>query len=111
MGTAVVYDWDCTGKIVQIKEDAIVNWDNEIVYTAAGPTRTMAPRPQHSKTELKLPNVSAPNGVGEFYKNFAAAVEGVAELAVKPEQCLRVMKVIDLLFESNRAGHGLGCSL
>ena len=37
--------------------------------------------------------------------------EGKAELIVKPEQALRVMKVIDAIFESNKTGRGIVCSI
>ena len=38
-------------------------------------------------------------------------VEGKAELIVKPEEALRVMKVIDLLFKSAEEGHGFACNI
>ena len=44
-GTAVVEGWGCHGKIVKLDTDEKMEWADDIVYTEAGPTRTMAPRP------------------------------------------------------------------
>ena len=100
-GTAIIYDWDSEGKIVKLNEDTSnMVWDEEIVYTAAGPTRSMAPRPKETTTEIPLPDVDV--DWMDFYRNFCFAVKGTAEQAVKPEQSLRVMKIIDAAFESSR---------
>jgi hypothetical protein len=108
-GTAVIEDWSCKGKIVQLNTDAEMAWDDEIVYTEAGPTRTMAPRPKQTLKELPLPEVNT--DWTDYYKNILAVLDGEAELIVKPEQALRVMKVIDLLFESEEKGCGLACHI
>ena len=76
--------------------------EDEIVYTAAGPTRTMAPRPVHTTQELELPDV--PAEWSSYYKNIAGVLDGREDLIVKPEQALRVMKGIDLIFQSNEKG-------
>ncbi|MBM6900982.1 hypothetical protein H6B10_14900 [Gemmiger formicilis] len=47
----------------------------------------------------------------DYYKNIVDVIDNGAELIVKPEQCLRVMKVIDLIFESDRQSHGLACRI
>lgn len=108
-GTLQIDDWSCTGKIVQLGTDAEMKWENDIVYTEAGPTRTMAPRPKHTTTELPLPEVQT--DWSEYYKNIADVLDGKAELIVRPEQALRVMTVIDLLFESAKQGCGLKCHI
>ena len=108
-GTAVIDNWDCEGKMVRLTSDEIMTWDNDIVYTSAGPTRTMAPRPKHTVTELALPEVKA--DWSEYYKNIAAVLDGREELIVRPEQCLRVMKVIDTIFESQKTGRGIACRI
>ena len=84
-------------------------WDDDIVYTAAGPTRTMAPRPAFTTVEEPLPQVET--DWSGYYRNLAEAIDGKAELIVKPEQCLRVMRVIDLAFQSQREGRSLSCHL
>jgi len=109
-GTAVIYNWDCEGKVVKLNEDAEdLSWDEVIVYTAAGPTRSMAPRPKETTIELPLPKTDAK--WAEFYMNVCAAINGTAELLVKPEQALRVMKVIDTFFESNRVKGPVSCNI
>lgn len=94
-GTLVVDDWNCTGKIVRCidKEDV---WEEEIVYTKAGPTKTMAPRNPNSTETITL---SEPTDVVDnltvVYNQLLDCVEGKADLTIKPEQALRVMKVME----------------
>lgn len=109
-GTAVVEDWACNGRVVQLREDADqMAWEDEIVYTEAGPTRTMAPRPAYTTKESPLPEIAT--DWSEYYGNLVDVLDRGADLIVKPEQCLRVMKVIDAVFESQRLGHGLSCRI
>ena len=108
-GTAVVEDWACNGKMVKLNTDEEMAWDDEIVYTEAGPTRTMAPRPKQTTAELELPKVET--DWADYYKNILDVIDNGAELIVKPEQSLRVMKGIDKTFESAALGHGLECYL
>ena len=109
-GTAVVEDWSCKGKTVQLRENAgQMAWDDDIVYTEAGPTRTMAPRPAYTTKEEPLPEVET--DWSDYYRNIVDVIDNKAELIVKPEQCLRVMKVIDLIFGSEKQGHGMSCRI
>ncbi len=108
-GTLVVEDWSCNGKIVKLDTDAEMEWDDDIVYTEAGPTRTMAPRPKSTTRELPLPEASP--DWSEFYKNIVATLDGKAELIVKPEQALRVMRVIDTAFAADEKRCGISCEI
>ncbi len=108
-GTIAVEDWDCRGEIVQLAQDGEMSWEDDIVYTSAGPTRTMAPRPAHTTRRLQLPKIESDSA--DYYCNVAAVIEGKEELIVRPEQCLRVMKVIDLAFLSHEKGVGLACHI
>ena len=109
-GTAVVDDWECHGKIVKLAENADeMAWEDDIVYTAAGPTRTMAPRPAHTTQVLDLPEENP--DWSEFYQNVMQVLENGAELIVKPEQCLRVMKVIDAIFACGEHGGTVQCRI
>ena len=108
-GTAESRNWACEGKMVQLKEDAQMKCEDDIVYTEAGPTRTMAPRPSFTMKELPLPEVTT--DWSDYYKNIVGVLEGREELLVKPEQALRVMKVIDLAFASNEQRQGLPCRI
>ena len=108
-GTLVIDDWACGGRIVQLREEGAMTWEDDIVYTEAGPTRTMAPRPAHTTVETALPEVEA--DWSAYYNNIVDVLEGKAALIVKPEQALRVMKVIDLLFASGEEGCGKSCRI
>ena len=104
-GTLMIENWACEGKIVKLKPDGELTWADDIVYTEAGPTRTMAPRPRHTTVELPLPQVKA--DWTEYYQNIVDVLDTGAELIVKPEQALRVMNVIDALFASQDTGCGI----
>ncbi|MBP5730556.1 MAG: gfo/Idh/MocA family oxidoreductase, partial [Clostridia bacterium] len=86
-----------------------LGWTAEIVYTEAGPTRTMAPRPRETTRELPLPEVNT--DWCDFYKNVVATIRGNASLIVTPEEEIRLMHVVDLLFESARQGRSIKCRL
>ncbi len=96
-GTLQIDDFSCAGKIVRANT-VEMKWDEGIVYTVAGPTRTMAPRPKESIEELSLPQMEC--DARDYYRNFRDADVNGAELAVKPEQAMRVMRVIDAAFQS-----------
>lgn len=106
-GTAAIEDWSCQGKIVKLNSEEAMEWADTIVYTEAGPTRTMAPRPSESTITLPLPEVETE--WTDYYRNIVGVLEGKAELIVKPEECLRVMKVIDAIFESARKNTSIAC--
>ncbi|RHP32078.1 Gfo/Idh/MocA family protein [Lachnotalea sp. AF33-28] len=108
-GTIVVEDWSCEGRVVQLKEDAALEWADDIVYTEAGPTRTMAPRPSYTTVTSKLPEVES--DWSDYYKNIIGVMEGAEELIVTPAQALRVMKVIELVFLAQEEGHGMKCRI
>ncbi len=100
-GTLVVDNWDCKGKIIRANLVEF-KWEEGVVYTSAGPTKTMAPRPIETIEEIELPKVSV--DCRDFYRNFVAAVEDREELIVTPKQALRLMKIIDAIFESAKRG-------
>lgn len=108
-GTVVINNWDCEGKIVKLATDKVLKWEDDIVYTAAGPTRTMAPRPDDTTKQLSLPDVQC--DWSDYYNNIIDVLDNGAELIVKPEQALRVMNLIDLIFESSRLRKPLECRI
>ncbi len=109
-GTVVVDNFKCEGKMVQVKKDGSeMDWEDVIVYTEAGPTRTMAPRPKYTTKEVDLPTVKS--DWADFYKNIVATIAGTEELIVKPEEALRVMKVIDLAFKASEQKCGISCRI
>lgn len=108
-GTMVVEDWAAHGRIVQLNTDEAMAWGDDIVYTEAGPTRTMAPRPPETTRELPLPEVQT--DWSDYYRNILGVMDGTAELIVRPEQALRVMKVIDAAFAAEEQGHSVACHI
>lgn len=108
-GTVSIEDWSCKGKIVKLKADTELTWSDDIVYTEAGPTRTMAPRPSYTTEVMELPEVTT--DWSDYYKNIIGVMEKNEELIVKPEQALRVMKVIEKVFESQIFGSTLACRI
>lgn len=107
-GTLVINDWDCNGRIVKANTVEF-KWEESIIHTSAGPTKTMAPRPKETIEELPLPKVET--DWTDYYKNYIAALEGRQELIVKPEEALRVMKVIDACFDSDKYGVAINCCI
>ena len=103
-GTLCVDNWDAQGKIIRAK-DMKTQWEEEIVYTSAGPTKTMAPRSSFTSEELPLPKISA--DWMQYYHNYVAALEGKEPLFVKPEEAMRVMLVMEAAFESERCGQAV----
>jgi predicted dehydrogenase len=108
-GTCLIENWECAGKIVKLADDKTLEWSEDIVYTAAGPTRSMAPRPKETTLELPLPEVSG--SWQDYYRNIIEALEGKAEPVVKTSEALRVMRAIDLVFQSDEKKRGLECYL
>jgi len=100
-GAIVVNDWECNGKITHAK-DFEMAWEQEVVQTEGGPTRTMAPRPKETLEELPLPEVKT--DWTDYYKNIMAYLDGKAELIVKPGEVRKVMQVMTAIFESSETG-------
>ena len=110
-GTLQIEDWNCDGKIVRrLDKDDI--WEEEIFYTKAGPTKTMAPRnPGSTETiPLSLPE-DVVDHLSAVYDQFLDAVEGIAPLTIKPEQAMRVLKVMETAFRSAECGSSICVSI
>jgi len=104
VGGLVVKDWECNGRITHAK-DTTISWEPEIIQTAAGPTRSMAPRPKETLEELPLPEVET--DWADYYHNVLAVLDGKEELIVKPEEARRVMQVMAAIFESSETGKSI----
>lgn len=99
-GTAFIEGWECSGKIIKLKENAD-NKDAVPIKAGAGLTKTMAPRSAETTYELPLPEIKVDEWV-EYYTNFAACIEGRETLIVTPGQVMRVMKVMEAAFASEK---------
>ncbi len=102
-GTAVIDDWNRTGRIVcaQGKDEK----DVVPVVTAAGITKTMAPRREDTIFTYDLPKVTCDKF--EFYHNVAACLNGEAESLIKLDQVMRVMHLMETIFKSAETGQVL----
>jgi predicted dehydrogenase len=97
-GTTVVEDWQKNGKTVLLSRPG--GGDAKPVITAAGMTKTMAPREGDTTQEYPLPEMNS--DVRDFYRNMVQAVRGEAEQLVTHHQLMRVMRLMEAMFESAR---------
>lgn len=106
-GTALITDWRENCQVAKCK-----HWhESEVlpVQTAAGLTKTMAPR---DSVTLDVYEIPKPNSdVHDFYRNFCRAIDGAEAQTVTHEQMLRVMRVIEAAFASDAAGQLLHVDL
>lgn len=95
-GSVQIDDFLVHGKIVRITD-----WDKNDavpVKTAAGLTKTMAPRTDDTiHTE---PVVKVDADIKDFYRNVMAAIEGREEQLIKHDELLRVMRVMETALRS-----------
>jgi len=106
-GTLQIDNWDCNGKIVRCIDKESV-WEDEIVYTKAGPTKTMAPRNENSTEEIILEEpTEVVDNLTVVYDQFVDAIEGKSPLKITPQQAMRVMKVMEAAFISAETGNAI----
>lgn len=100
MGSAIIPSWTTGCDVTRCKE-----WyqDNVTpVITAAGLTKTMAPR---DSVTTESYHIDCPTSdVHDYYRNFCRAIEGTQEQIVKHCEMMKVMRVIEAGFESARSG-------
>lgn len=97
-GTAIIKDWDLSGEIVcaaGVNEKDVVP-----VRTAAGLTKTMAPRREDTIHRYELPIVKS--DIRDFYRNVMAVLEKKEESKIQLPEVMRVMKLMEAIFESAR---------
>ncbi len=95
-GNAIIDDWRKNAQVARMKA-----WNEKKilpVQTAAGITKTMAPR-----DEITLDTYLADkpeSDVHDFYRNFCAALDGRESLLVTSAQVRRVLQVMEAAFAS-----------
>lgn len=98
-GSAEV-DWGCKGKIICVtdrsKNDAVP------IRTAAGLTKTMAPRTDDTIKEFPVPQIKT--DIREFYQNVMDSIDGLTDIHVKLPEVMRVMKLMEAVNESASTG-------
>ena len=95
-GSALIEDWQKKCRVAKLK-----GWcekDVLPVQTAAGITKTMAPR---DEITLDFYEIDRPKSdVHDFYRNLVKAIDGAEEQIVKLCQVRRVMQVMESAFKS-----------
>lgn len=97
-GTAMITDWREKCKVVKCK-----HWhESEVVpvETAAGLTKTMAPRDSITVDEYEIERPVS--DVHDYYRNFVKAIDGIEPQMVTHDQMRLDMKVMEAAFESAR---------
>lgn len=95
-GTAMIEDWGRDVRIVR----ALGTDEKDVVpvRTAAGLTKTMAPRRDDSIHSEEEPEVSS--DIREFYQNVMAVLEGREESRIRLDEVARVMGLMEAVFRS-----------
>ncbi len=97
-GSAMITDWREEAKVTKCK-----HWHESDVIpvaTAAGLTKTMAPRDHVTVDELTLPRPTS--DVHTFYRNFCAAIDKKETQIVTHAQMRRVLRVMEEAFVSDQ---------
>ena len=96
-GSAVINDWALNGQITALSSG--VEHDAVPVTIGAGMSKTMAPRDAESLSDFPLPEPAVM--CAGFLENVLDAIRGNAELIVKPEQAMFVMRLMEAVFLSS----------
>ncbi len=95
-GTSVIEDWDINGKSViattTAKHDAVP------IITAAGLTKTMAPRTPDTIKEVPLERINS--DIKDYYRNIAKSVNGEEKPLITHDEQRQLMKLMEAIFES-----------
>lgn len=96
-GTAVIHDWDLNGEIIEYNHE-VKHIAPTPIKAGAGLTKTMAPLNEGSLIRHGLVKPLRYNET--FYDNFTDVVRGSAERIIKNDEVLRVMRLIEAMFNS-----------
>jgi predicted dehydrogenase len=106
-GTAIIKDWGLNGKIVKQNKDIISA--PKPIKAGQGLTKTMAPPSEEATTMVNLPAAAALSQ--DFYANLVSVIEGRAAAIVKNHEVLRVLKLMETIFESAEKNEVIQTSL
>ena len=102
-GSAFIEDWQKNTQVAKLKD-----WcEKEIVpvQTAAGITKTMAPRDEVSVEHYEIPRLKA--DVHNFYRNLCDTIDGKCEQFIKNDEVRRVLLVMGAMFKSDECRQAL----
>lgn len=106
-GSALIKDWRENCKVVKCKY-----WhESEVlpVETAAGLTKTMAPRDEVTTDTYELERPVS--DVHDYYRNIVKAIAGEEQPLVTHAQLMRVLKVIETCFVSAEKNQVISCKI
>lgn len=99
-GSAIITDWTQKAKIARCKA-----WNEKDVLpvqTAAGITKTMAPR---DEITLDTYEIEKPvSDVHDFYRNLVNAIDGIEPQRIQLHEVRAVLKVMEACFKSSETG-------
>ena len=95
-GSALIEDWQKKCRVAKLKA-----WNEKEVLpvqTAAGITKTMAPRDEITLDWYEIERPAS--DVHDFYRNYTRAIDGKEEQLIKNEEVRRVLLVMENCFKS-----------
>jgi predicted dehydrogenase len=102
-GSALIEDWQKKCRV-----NKLLAWcekDVLPVQTAAGITKTMAPR---DELTIKTYEIERPvSDVHDFYRNYVSAIDGTEEQFIKNSEVRRVLLVMEAAFKSGESGEAI----
>ena len=106
-GSAFIEDWKKNCKVAKLL--AWCEKDVTPVQTAAGITKTMAPR---DELTIKSYELERPlSDVHDFYRNFVRAIDGKEEQLIKNKEVRRVLRVMEECFRSAEIGNAVSVEI
>lgn len=99
-GSALIEDWQKKCKVARLK--AWCEKDVLPVQTAAGITKTMAPRDEITIDSYEIDRPIS--DVHDFYRNYTRAIDGLEEQLIKNSEVRRVLRVMEECFNSGESG-------
>ena len=103
-GGLTIQDWSSGADVVK-ELDTEMDWEMGIVYTAAGPTRTMAARPKGTTEEYHV-DIAEEKSNHMLHEMLVDAMESgdYSKVAVQPDELRRSMKIMEAAFKSSAEG-------
>ncbi len=102
-GSALIEDWQKKCRVAKLK--AWCEKDVLPVQTAAGITKTMAPRDEITIDSYEIERPLS--DVHDFYRNYVRAIDGLEEAIIKNEEARRVLLVMEAAFKSGESGEAV----
>ena len=106
-GSAFISDWRENCRVAKCK--AWHESDVVPVQTAAGLTKTMAPRDEITLDSYEIERPTS--DVHDFYRNYVRAIDGVEEQLIKNEEVRRVLLVMESAFNSSEIGSAISVEI